>query len=154
MPGMFWVLGSQGRRARGAGCSVELRVGVAGWASWRTSGGGNARAELQEMRKNLLGRPGGQGANGPCDLLQHLAQYPPRSFRSVSPASHWVLSPLGAFKVILSLSDLEPWLARLVGHVTLDLGVVSSSPTLGLEIAYKQNKIGSTTHLSDLRLNL
>ena len=27
-----------------------------------------------------------------------------------------------------------PWLTQFVEHVTLDLGVVSSSPTLGVEI--------------------
>ena len=31
----------------------------------------------------------------------------------------------------------DAWLAQLLTHVTLDLGVVSSSPTLGAEIAYK-----------------
>ena len=30
------------------------------------------------------------------------------------------------------------WLAQSVEHVTLDLGVVSSSPTLDVEITYKK----------------
>ena len=30
------------------------------------------------------------------------------------------------------------WLAQSVGHVTLDLGVVGSSPTLGVEITLKK----------------
>ena len=31
-------------------------------------------------------------------------------------------------------SNMGAWLAQLVEHVTLDLRVVSSSPTLGLEL--------------------
>ena len=35
----------------------------------------------------------------------------------------------------------DTWLARSVVRVTLDLGVVSLSPTLGTEITYKKEKI-------------
>ena len=31
-----------------------------------------------------------------------------------------------------------PWLAQLVGHMTFDLGVVSSSPVLGTELIFKK----------------
>ena len=32
------------------------------------------------------------------------------------------------------ISERGAWLAQLVEHVTLDLGVVSSSPTMGVDI--------------------
>ena len=35
----------------------------------------------------------------------------------------------------LEMNDVRgTWLAQLVGHATLDLGVVSLSPTMGVEI--------------------
>ena len=39
-----------------------------------------------------------------------------------------------SFSLLPKLSDQSTWLSWLVEHVTLDLGVVSSSPKLGVEI--------------------
>ena len=39
----------------------------------------------------------------------------------------------------------DAWLAQSEEHVTLDLGVMSLSPTLGIELTFKKKKEGNET---------
>lgn len=49
-------------------------------------------------------------------------------------------NPLQIKKYNRSLKVRVSWLSQSVEHVTLELGVVNSSPTLGIELTFKKKK--------------